>query len=65
QRPLVRLSRWVFGLQASQHFHCFRIYRETLSRFSCAAPGTLRISDALAALREHQDSIMGSPDGEH
>ncbi|MEQ0606977.1 hypothetical protein ABLN72_01525, partial [Mycobacterium tuberculosis] len=28
---------WVFNLQASQHFHCFRIYRETLSRFSCAA----------------------------
>ncbi|MEQ0609384.1 hypothetical protein ABLN72_15910, partial [Mycobacterium tuberculosis] len=27
---------WVFSLQASQHFHCFRIYRETLSRFSCA-----------------------------
>ncbi|MEQ0608576.1 hypothetical protein ABLN72_11105, partial [Mycobacterium tuberculosis] len=26
----------VFNLQASQHFHCFRIYRETLSRFSCA-----------------------------
>ncbi|MEQ0608477.1 hypothetical protein ABLN72_10530, partial [Mycobacterium tuberculosis] len=29
-------SSWVFNLQASQHFHCFRIYRETLSRFSCA-----------------------------
>ncbi|MEQ0609145.1 hypothetical protein ABLN72_14560, partial [Mycobacterium tuberculosis] len=26
-----------FNLQASQHFHCFRIYRATLSRFSCAA----------------------------
>ncbi|MEQ0607887.1 hypothetical protein ABLN72_06980, partial [Mycobacterium tuberculosis] len=25
---------WVFNLQASQHFHCFRIYRETLARFS-------------------------------
>ncbi|MEQ0607855.1 hypothetical protein ABLN72_06775 [Mycobacterium tuberculosis] len=25
----------MFNLQASQHFHCFRIYRETLSR-SCA-----------------------------
>ncbi|MEQ0607209.1 hypothetical protein ABLN72_02865 [Mycobacterium tuberculosis] len=25
----------MFNLQASQHFHCFRIYRETLSRFSC------------------------------
>ncbi|MEQ0607223.1 hypothetical protein ABLN72_02950 [Mycobacterium tuberculosis] len=24
----------MFSLQASQHFHCFRIYRETLSRFS-------------------------------
>ncbi|MEQ0609488.1 hypothetical protein ABLN72_16535 [Mycobacterium tuberculosis] len=27
----------MFNLQTSQHFHCFRIYRETLSRFSCAA----------------------------
>ncbi|MEQ0607509.1 hypothetical protein ABLN72_04725 [Mycobacterium tuberculosis] len=33
-------------LQASQHFHCFRIYRETLSRFSCAASGRKRKSPA-------------------
>ncbi|MEQ0607479.1 hypothetical protein ABLN72_04535, partial [Mycobacterium tuberculosis] len=32
----VRVEARVFShLQASQHFHCFRIYRETLSRFSC------------------------------
>ncbi|MEQ0607258.1 hypothetical protein ABLN72_03160 [Mycobacterium tuberculosis] len=27
----------VFRAPLHQHFHCFRIYRETLSRFSCAA----------------------------
>ncbi|MEQ0609652.1 hypothetical protein ABLN72_17490, partial [Mycobacterium tuberculosis] len=32
------LEARVFNLQASQHFHCFRIYRETLSRFSLPRP---------------------------
>ncbi|MGV9064787.1 hypothetical protein I5860_010010, partial [Clostridioides difficile] len=31
------VSIWVFNLQGTNQVTCFRIYRETLSRFSCAA----------------------------
>ncbi|MEQ0608500.1 hypothetical protein ABLN72_10665 [Mycobacterium tuberculosis] len=34
----------MFNLQASQHFHCFRIYREKQPRFSCAAAVGLSFS---------------------
>ncbi|MEQ0619642.1 class I SAM-dependent methyltransferase, partial [Mycobacterium tuberculosis] len=34
-----RLSIWVFNPGRSPTTSCFRIYRETLSRFSCAASG--------------------------
>ncbi|MGV9063177.1 hypothetical protein I5860_001670, partial [Clostridioides difficile] len=42
---------WVFNLQGTNQVTCFRIYRETLSRFSCAASEGDRL-DARSALVE-------------
>ncbi|MEQ0636187.1 hypothetical protein ABLO16_07930, partial [Mycobacterium tuberculosis] len=39
-RTSFRYQIWVFNLNQEGKARCFRIYRETLSRFSCAASST-------------------------